>query len=281
MPRVNSKAQQQAELMARVNEKTTICRDGVMLYNMAKELKITPVQAVVRYFCLGKGHYKVKDDYQGLLKILSLLKECDWEYDPAVKVNEGCDIRDVNERWVVWDRDRPGLTTTEIRCQEDVVERFIKPLLGDTFDFAKVLQQLAEGDKVGAEQAVRTARERLIAQAEATEAVAAHGEIGRGRPAADRVANSHSKPASQLSSDSWDRILPRLARDAPEVLDRVKAGEFKSARAAAIEAGIIKPVPTVRLVDDIGKVALSISKHLSKDQITALCEALLSATAQS
>ena len=35
-----------------------------------------------------------------------------------------------------------------------------------------------------------------------------------------------------------------MARDAPDVLERVKAGEFKSARAAAIEAGIIKPVPT-------------------------------------
>jgi len=75
------------------------------------------------------------------------------------------------------------------------------------------------------------------------------------------VANSHGlTPARQLSSDSQERILRRLARDAPDVLERVskagswkrtddrppvvKSGEIKSARAAAIEAGIIKPVPT-------------------------------------
>ena len=50
-------------------------------------------------------------------------------------------------------------------------------------------------------------------------------------------------------------LLRRLARDAPEVLERVKSGEIKSARAAAIEAGIIKPVPTVRLVPDPSRAA--------------------------
>lgn len=76
-------------------------------------------------------------------------------------------------------------------------------------------------------------------------------------------------------SNSQAYLLRRLARDAPEILDRVKAGEFKSARAAAIEAGIIRPVPTVRLVDDPAKVAKMIQKHWRKDQITNLIEALL------
>jgi hypothetical protein len=43
----------------------------------------------------------------------------------------------------------------------------------------------------------------------------------------------HGNDATYLTS--------RIARDAPEVLERMKAGEFKSARAAAIEAGIVKP----------------------------------------
>ena len=54
----------------------------------------------------------------------------------------------------------------------------------------------------------------------------------------------------QRGSTNAGYLLRRLARDAPEILERVKAGEFRSARAAAIEAGIIKPVATVRLVDD-------------------------------
>jgi hypothetical protein len=76
-----------------------------------------------------------------------------------------------------------------------------------------------------------------------------HGEIGNGRKDESRVAIRHSKGANQVSSESWDRILPRLARDAPEVLERVKSGEFKSARAAAIEAGIITPFPSLQLKD--------------------------------
>jgi len=54
-------------------------------------------------------------------------------------------------------------------------------------------------------------------------------------------------PPPQRGSTNQAYLLLRLARDAPELLERVKAGEINSARAAAIEAGIIKPVPTVRL----------------------------------
>ena len=93
--------------------------------------------------------------------------------------------------------------------------------------------------------------------------------------ASNKVDNVHLKPANQLNSNSQERILRRLARDAPEILERVKAGEIKSARAAAIEAGIIKPVPTVRLVDDLSKVAASIAKHLTNDQRIQLAELLL------
>ena len=93
--------------------------------------------------------------------------------------------------------------------------------------------------------------------------------------ALNKVGNVHLKPANQLNSNSQERILRRLARDAPEILERVKAGEFKSARAAAIEAGIIKPIPTVRLVDDLNKVAASITKHLTNDQRIQLAELLL------
>jgi len=50
-------------------------------------------------------------------------------------------------------------------------------------------------------------------------------------------------------------LVARLRRDAPEVADALKRGEIKSARAAAIEAGIIKPVPIVRLVADMAVVA--------------------------
>ena len=114
----------------------------------------------------------------------------------------------------------------------------------------------------------------LAVAAAQAQPLAAHGEIGNGRKGESRVADSHSKPANQVSSDSWDRIMPRLARDAPELLERVKAGEFKSARAAAIEAGIIKPVPTVRLVQDAAAAAAAIRSRMDRDWCIALATAL-------
>jgi DNA invertase Pin-like site-specific DNA recombinase len=44
--------------------------------------------------------------------------------------------------------------------------------------------------------------------------------------------------------NSGDYLARRLARDRPDVLERMKAGEFKSVRAAAIEAGILPNMPT-------------------------------------
>lgn len=38
-----------------------------------------------------------------------------------------------------------------------------------------------------------------------------------------------------------DRLAARIKRDHPEIAARVEAGEFKSIRAAALEAGIVKP----------------------------------------
>jgi hypothetical protein len=54
---------------------------------------------------------------------------------------------------------------------------------------------------------------------------------------------------SRKLGNSQSYLLRRLARDAPDVLERVKTGEIKSARAAAIEAGIITPSPSLQLKD--------------------------------
>jgi hypothetical protein len=50
--------------------------------------------------------------------------------------------------------------------------------------------------------------------------------------------------------------------------------QHQSVRSAAIEAGIIKPVPTVRLVADMSKVAAAIHKHLDPQQVASLVEEL-------
>jgi hypothetical protein len=97
----------------------------------------------------------------------------------------------------------------------------------------------------------------------------------------------HRRPTAEEQEDKGDVVtftergnsqaylLRRIARDQPELLDQIGPDKpHRSARAAAIAAGIIKPVPVVRLVDDPAKVAASIRRHLDQQRITALVEEL-------
>lgn len=83
---------------------------------------------------------------------------------------------------------------------------------------------------------------------------------------ADIISLKHGTQSAYLQA--------RLRRDAPEVADALERGEFKSARAAAIEAGIIKPVPTVRLVADMAAVAGKLCQHLTLEQRIELIDLL-------
>lgn len=98
--------------------------------------------------------------------------------------------------------------------------------------------------------------------------------------------NQHSNTAIRIAPDqklssasggeSQAYILRRIKRDHPDIADRLQQGEFKSARAAGIAAGFIKPSPpTVRLVSDLSVVASKLRQHLTSDQLTQLVEALL------
>lgn len=75
-------------------------------------------------------------------------------------------------------------------------------------------------------------------------------------------------------STSAAYLQARLRRDAPEVADALERGEHRSVRAAAIEAGIIKPVPTVRLVADMAVVAGKLCQHLTQQQRIQLIDLL-------
>jgi hypothetical protein len=65
-------------------------------------------------------------------------------------------------------------------------------------------------------------------------ALAAHGEIGPGR---SRGANGNSKRGTNSAS----YLVARLKRDHPEIMAGLKTGAYRSVRAAALAAGIVKP----------------------------------------
>jgi hypothetical protein len=229
--------------------------DGHRLYSMAQRLEITPVQAIVRFFTRGKGQCKIQSDFEGLIKILSLLPDCDWYQDPAIYTDG-----ETKRRAVIRERGKPWMTT-EILSQEDVTEQYLKPLLGETFNVAEFLQRLVEGGLTPEEGAKALEQQYQLIK---------HGGDRRSPQAkenqADIVSMKHGNQAAYLQA--------RLRRDAPEVADALERGEHHSVRAAAIEAGIIKPVPTVRLVDDMAVVAGKLCQHLTQQQRIQLIDLL-------
>ena len=93
-----------------------------------------------------------------------------------------------------------------------------------------------------------------LEQEQPTEAVsleeveAAIGKHGGDRRSA-RVREDQPSDRSLKYGENTAYLQARLRRDAPEVADALERGEIKSARAAAIEAGIITPFPSLQLKD--------------------------------
>lgn len=79
-----------------------------------------------------------------------------------------------------------------------------------------------------------------------------------------------NKPSVRSISygETADYLTARIARDHPGILDRMKAGEFRSVRAAALEAGIVKPTASLPL--DPIRAARIIRKHFTGEQWSAL-----------
>ena len=63
-----------------------------------------------------------------------------------------------------------------------------------------------------------------------------------GRPSKDRKLVQRTRLGT---GNSKDRLAARLKRDHPDIAARVANGEFKSIRAAALEAGIVKPMRSI------------------------------------
>jgi hypothetical protein len=64
------------------------------------------------------------------------------------------------------------------------------------------------------------------------------------------IGNGRGRDSTSTSGGRRDSayLAARIKRDRPDIAERAEAGEFKSVRAAAIEAGIIKPLTPVDLL---------------------------------
>lgn len=102
------------------------------------------------------------------------------------------------------------------------------------------------------------------------------GNVSKGR-AASLYYNEAVMP--QLDYDNGSRadyLTARIARDRPDILERMKAGEYRSVRQAALEAGIVKPY--LQIPYDPERAARAIRRHFTPDQIAALVDLLTEET---
>ena len=101
----------------------------------------------------------------------------------------------------------------------------------------------ATSDKVTKADELVAAAQSAAAQ-HAIQPLRRRGEVGNGR------GSRNDKIISTQLGTSRDYLLQRIARDRPELLSDIGENKrFKSARAAAIEAGIIKDIPSIQLKD--------------------------------
>lgn len=99
---------------------------------------------------------------------------------------------------------------------------------------------------------------------------------------ADHGTNRHAKQATGGKKFGIEYQVARIARDFPEILERMKRGEFRSVRQAAIAAGLLRPQPKRPVISiptdaDPETLAAIISEHWMADPetIRATAEALL------
>ena len=125
-------------------------------------------------------------------------------------------------------------------------------------------EAMLERLKVGDEEA---ARARVAAQAIPARAIQRQG------------VNQHSRgPAGQqvlYGSSHAEYLTARIARDRPDIWERMKNGEFTSVAAAAREAGIVVKNPRrVVLNDDVSAVVAALKRYYSPEQFIAFGKAV-------
>lgn len=80
------------------------------------------------------------------------------------------------------------------------------------------------------------------------------------------------------TSDKY--LADRIARDRPDILERMKAGEYRSVRSAAIDAGIIDPDKTKRyqLPTDPTKAGKYLAERVDAEWMLACYDAFMKAS---
>jgi hypothetical protein len=107
----------------------------------------------------------------------------------------------------------------------------------------------------------------VIAHAEAAKPISQHGGSRVNKQADNISSTQHGTEPKYLTA--------RIARDRPDILERMKAGEYTSVRQAALDAGIIK-LQSSFPIHDMNKLAAALKRRLTTDQWAELVRIITS-----
>ena len=85
-------------------------------------------------------------------------------------------------------------------------------------------------------------RQKIVERLKAQELAGAGGVAPTGTHGGARTKGKQADDVSLKHGNSARYLVAKLKRDAPEIATRLAAGEFRSARAAAIAAGLVVPL---------------------------------------
>ena len=105
----------------------------------------------------------------------------------------------------------------------------------------------------------------------------AQGALPLAKPGGDRRSTIFQDKNSYLERGPTASYLTgRIARDRPDILEKMKDGKYRSVRAAAIDAGIIDPSKKriTIAVYDVFLAAAQIRKHFTQSQVIELIKEL-------
>ena len=174
---------------------------------------------------------------------------------PAVSVRVTV-LDDVGDReapagskpWALWIVGQAALRRDELERDSSALRRLIgkmrkheawKALGVPSFDMLCTTKLKLSADEVEAIQASGRHQTLGIVLAKAQHARTQAVEVRQGQPKKESNL-SNGKNTFQHGGNGSEYLLRRLAKTAPDFLDRYEAGEFKSVRAASIAAGHIK-----------------------------------------
>jgi hypothetical protein len=230
-------------------------------------------EAAVLMFLNESSFISASRDYWGFMYdiITEMLPLCKWE-NKRIKWGE-----------MPWDAET-------IKDPDAFCKKFVDEVIGPGFDLVDFLRQYrddARGGVIALKQAsCRANLAKQLGEAPTIEVKPKGGNYnpdgrkGKQKDEANNLCyynNIDSKAPEYVErGDSPEYLSARIARDRPDIQSRMKAGDYPSVRAAAVDAGIIKPRVQVTWKADATSeaIAAAICKKVPPEMLSDVIQLL-------